>query len=213
MIENLLTIWKSEPKSDTTTIIVPDGCRDLIMKLTMSEKPQWFVSSLYDQAKVVSLKAGSIMIGFRIKPGVRIAEKELLEAIPNHYTDISELTCRLYTFTHRKHSVEDALGCLASDVVSIAHAAKQAGVSQRSLQRLLIRETGRPPVYWMMLARIRRTARAVLKPIPLVEIANMFGYADQSHMNREFKRWFDISPSTLRSTPDIIYQLNDKGYD
>jgi len=213
MIENLLAVWNAESRSDTNAIIVPDGCRDLIFTSTVVERGKCFVSPLFDQAKVISVKAGSHMIGFRMKPGVHIEEKALLASMPNNVADLSEISHRLYDFTRRKHSVEDALDCLASDIGSIANAAKQIGVSQRSLQRLLIRETGRPPIYWMMLARMRRASRMMLEPIPLIEIADMNGYADQSHMNREFKRWLNITPSVLRNAPEIITQLNNSGYD
>ncbi len=216
-IENLLAVWTTESKSDTTVVIAPDGCQDIIMRSTVGEKHQWFVSSLYDQANTVSVKAGSRMMGLRMKPGVRIDEQKLLTSIlqipGHHYLDMSELCCRLYSFTDRKRSVEDALDCLASEVNSIAHAAKRIGVSQRCLQRLLIRETGRSPIYWMLLVRMRRAARALLEPTPLVEIADRFGYADQAHMSRECKRWFGMSPSGLRCMPEIIKQLNDVGYD
>jgi len=213
MIENLLAVWTAKPRSTTTSIVLPDGCRDLIVKTVAGEKPQWFVTSLYDQAKAVSLKGGSEMTGFRMKPGVRIEKSKLLMSVQNQYNDINEISCRLFDFTRRKHSVTDALDCLVSDVGSVAHAAKLLGNSQRTLQRLLIKETGRSPSYWLMLARIRKAARAVAEPVPLAEIADRSGYADQSHMSREFRRWFDISPSALRNKPEYIHQLNSSGYD
>lgn len=212
MIENLLAEWKSAPQSDTTAIVVPDGCRDLIMKSLPGERPQWFVSSLYDHAKKVSVKAGSMMVGFRMKPGVSINEKKLIASISDSSGDVDEVLCQLSDFTYRKKSVEEALHYLAFDVKSVSYAAKLIGVHQRTLQRLLIKETKRPPVYWMMLARMRRAARTVLEPLSLVEIADMFGYADQSHMNREFNRWLGLSPLALRNSPDIIRHLNDAGY-
>ena len=46
MTINILDIWQSAPKTDTTAIVVPDGCRDLIVRKIPGEKPYWFLSSL-----------------------------------------------------------------------------------------------------------------------------------------------------------------------
>ncbi len=213
MNEILLTIWDATPKSDSSCIIVPDGCRDLIRVRQKGKKAQWFVSSLFDQAKIISIKAGSRMLGFRMKPGININEKQLLASISNRDMGVAEILSRLDCFACRKASVEEALNGLASDVTSVAGVAKQLGVSQRTLQRLLIQETGKSPVYWIMLARIRRAARAILEPVTYIEIADMCGYSDQSHMCREFRLWFNVSPSAFRNSADIFHHVRDAGYD
>ena len=64
-----------------------------------------------------------------------------------------------------------------------------------------------------MLARARKAARALYSSLGLAEIAELHGYADQAHMSREFKRWFNTSPSVLRNLPSILNQLYDEGYD
>jgi len=86
------------------------------------------------------------------------------------------------------------------------------GVSSRTLQRLICKETDRAPAYWILLARARRAAREMVEPTSLADIAETHGYADQSHMTREFKRWFDLSPSVMRNTPNILDQLFNRGY-
>ncbi len=42
MTSTLLDVWQSAPTTDTTAIVVPDGCRDLIVCKTPGEKPYWF---------------------------------------------------------------------------------------------------------------------------------------------------------------------------
>lgn len=64
-----------------------------------------------------------------------------------------------------------------------------------------------------MLARARKAARALNGSLGLVEIADVYGYSDQAHMNREFKHWFNTSPAVLRKRPDLLTQLDNKGYD
>ena len=213
MSENVLATWEVATKSQATSVVVPDGCRDLILFSQVGNKNRWFVTPLFDEMHKVVLSRGSMMIGFRMRPGIRVAEKKLLESMPEQGFDWNEIRDRLDTFTTRKDSVEEALNCLASDVKTVAQVAKEIGTVQRTLQRLLLRETGRSPVYWMMLARARKAARALSSSLCLVDIAELHGYADQAHMSREFKRWFNTSPSALRTRSGILHQVFDAGYD
>ncbi len=213
MSSNLLSLWNSSSKSKVAAIIVPDGCRDLIMKVVDRGRPKWFVSPMFDQAKIISIGANSILSGYRMKPGVYIAEEELLRSINDSNNNFDDISNRLADYTRRSYSVEEALNCFATDVSSVKQAAKKLGVSPRTLQRLIGQETDRSPTYWILLARARRAARALIESSSLADIAEMHGYADQSHMSREFKRWFDTTPSVMRSTPSTLRQLCNGGYD
>jgi len=212
MTDIVLAEWRSAPDMDMCVNVIPDGCCDLIMRAPQGEKPHWFVSSLDASAYTVSIEAGVFMKGLRLKPGTRIDEKRLLASVQRQHFEFEDLSSRIASFTHLPRRVVEALDCLASDVSSIARAATELGVSQRSLQRLLKRETGRPPVYWMLLARVRKAARAAFEPLPLAEIAAMHGYADQAHMSREHKRWLNVSPSKLRCGSEVLDQLSASGY-
>lgn len=213
MNKNLLATWEFTADTDSCSIVVPDGCRDLIMESIAGDKPRWFVSSLYDQTQKVKQKKGSTMLGFRMKPGVRFKEQKLLGSLNEDHCDVDAVHNLLDDCVVLSGAVDDALTCLASDVKTVSHAAKELGVSARSLQRLLARETDRSPLYWMMLARARRAARAMSSNDSLAEVAEMHGYADQAHMSREFIRWFKLSPSVLRKTPAYFSQLTATGYD
>ena len=213
MNDNLLATWDYSTDLDSTALIIPDGCQDLIIRMMDGQCPDWFVSSLYDHAQLESIQAGSLMTGFRFKAGVRVQNELLLHSLKGNCFENDEIFNRIDDFTYLKCSVGEALDCLASEVRSVAHASTEIGVSQRTLQRLLMKETNRSPVYWFMLARARRAARSLVEPIPLAEIADSCGYADQAHMSREFKHWFKVSPATIRNSPEILNQLNHLGYD
>ncbi len=213
MDNNLLSLWNSSSKLETTMVILPDGCRDLIMKVENNGKPKWFVSPLFDQAKIVSIEANSVFTGYRMRPGVYIAEETLLRVINQNKENIDDISNLLSDYTDTKCSVQEALKCLATDVSSVKQVAKELGVSPRTLQRLIVSNTNKPPTYWILLARARRAARALTLSTPLAEIAEIYGYADQSHMNREFKRWFNTTPLAMRTTPSVLRQLHNGGYD
>ena len=86
-----------------------------------------------------------------------------------------------------------ALQALA-DERDLRRVQRQLGVSERSLQRLVSAATGRPPLYWKRLARLRRAARALGSESPLTALAADHGFADQAHMNLEFQRWMGLTP-------------------
>jgi len=212
MTTSILDIWQSAPNLDTTAIVVPDGCRDLIVRKTPGEKPYWFLSSLDYQTYEVSIQAGVFMQGLRLKPGTRIDEEQLLASVQHQDLELAELYCRIDSYSRQLPVLIEVLDCLASDVVSVAAAAKELGMSQRTLQRLMMRETGRSPTYWLQLARIRRAARATRKNVPFADIALEHGYADQAHMSREFRRWLNVTPCKLRADPQRLDLIDQSGF-
>lgn len=211
--DNLLASWMVSANANSTAIVLPDGCRDVILKTVNNDKPQWHISALFDHAETVSLETNSTMTGFRLKPGTNIAQGKLLNVLNEDEKNIDDISTLLSDFTNLNKPVEEALNCLASSVDSVQQAARELGVSPRTLQRLIVNNTHKSPNYWILLARARRAARALTESMPLAEIAEIYGYADQSHMNREIKRWFNTTPLSIRTTPSAVSQLYSAGYD
>lgn len=110
--------------------------------------------------------------------------------------------------------VNEALQTLA-DERDLNRAQRQLGVSERSLQRLVSATTGRPPLYWKRLARLRRAARSLGSEAPLAALAALaadHGYADQAHMNLEFQRWLGLTPQQVRQRADVKRLLFESGF-
>ena len=212
MSENLCASWFSHITEDSKEMVLPDGCRDLIIKKTNGKTSESFISPLFSQSKIIQLEGHSSFSGFRLKAGVRINEAGILSAIHNRNIDAIEISNLIDDFTSIDYRTEEVLNCLASDVTSIKQASFQLGVSVRTLQRLIMKETEQPPSYWFQLSRVRKAARELLEDTPLIEIANMYGFTDQPHMNREFKRWFMMTPLDILKSEPILSQLKDVGY-
>ena len=212
MSDAVLATWRTESPGDIDAIVIPDGCRDLIMWAAPGQPPRWFVSALADRTKIAALGAGDILKGYRLKPWVRIDIDGLLRSVQNRVLDEKETGCRIDWFCRRSPSAHEAQACLADGVASVAEAAGHLGVSPRALQRLAMRETGRPPSFWLMLARVRKSARALSSQTSLAEHAAIHGFSDQAHMSREFRRWLNISPSNLPNAAELVSQLQNPGY-
>ena len=212
MNDSLITIWNANFSGATSTVVIPDGCRDLIVKTLENEKPNWLVSPLYDRSELVQIETSCNYTGFRLSPGTEIKERELLNYIEKKQPYVDDVSNFLEDFISTHSAMEETLTCFANEMGSVKKIAAQLGVSTRTLQRLVFSKTKRTPGYWLQLARIRKAARSLSQHVCLVDVAENYGFADQSHMNREFQRWFGLTPLQVLNSPTILRQLNDKGY-
>lgn len=73
------------------------------------------------------------------------------------------------------------------------------GKSPRQLERLFLETVGVPFKFFSMITRFNRTAHLIASQPQraLAEVAIEAGYADQSHMTRDFMRLAGISPGKL----------------
>lgn len=207
----LLDTWSITVAKNRKSIVIPDGCRDLIIKTVNNQLISCHISPLFDQAKVIHSRIGDHLQGFRLKPGARVNEVALLSSLNKRWQDEKIVLERLDYFTYRSEQITEALECFTSGVNTVNHAAKRLGVSSRTLQRLIVKETQRTPNYWIRLAKIRCAAREIFDK-PYVKIANDYGYYDQAHLCREIKHWFGMPISELKQSQDFAQQINDIAY-
>jgi AraC-like DNA-binding protein len=77
--------------------------------------------------------------------------------------------------------------------------ASGAGLSPFHLQRLYLRSTGLTPLQQQTLARLRRVRTLLGEGVALSEASAACGFADQSHLNRVFKRLMGVPPGRYRA--------------
>jgi AraC-like DNA-binding protein len=208
----ILTSWQFSTITPSTSWVLPDGCRDLIVRLDPQKAPDCFVSKLSDSAYAVESSAGVAFVGFRLQPGAIIQEKLLLASInPNHAHELSPAKDLIAQFVRVDEDVSQALAALAASS-TVQAAARGCGLSERSLERLIAAKTGRTPNYWRCLARVRRAAAALATAKSLAEIAVNENYADQAHLQREFKRWFGTTPARFKQQPELLATAMESGY-
>ena len=200
----MLHAWVHEAAGPGSAIVLPDGCRDVIVVQDAPDRPARLVlTDLDHRARRVQLAAGVRMTGYRMRPGAWLPVERLRQADPvaTPIDDLTELDAELC-------AVIDALACPGATVAQVA---RRAGVSVRSLQRRF-RALGQPvPEFWRGLGRARAIAPALAGQAPLAEIAADGGYADQAHMTRDVTRWFGHSPGRLRRDPGLLALLAQPG--
>lgn len=204
--------WCFSLDRDTRSAVLPDGCRDLIVVHTAGGPPRWFISPLADGMLQVPGRAGQHFAGLRFHPAARIDEAALLDAARRlDADDPLELGARIEEHVRVDHRLAEALQALASSA-GVAPASRALGVSERSLERLLLQATARAPRYWKNLARARRAAAALAGTTSLAEVAAEHGYADQAHMSRDFRRWFGCPPARFRADRALLALAAEPGY-
>lgn len=208
----ILDHWQHAATTACSTVVVPDGCRDLILHAPAGQCPDWLVTDLADTSYVVPSAQGDRFWGFRMQPGVQVDTARLLAALKNRMThDPSEALVVLHDFMRSETSVWDALQVLAGSA-SVADAAVQLGVSERTLQRLVQSATGKTPAYWKRLARVRQAALALRQTPSLAACAADYGYTDQAHMTHEFRRWLGHTPAAVQTSPELLAAIAASGY-
>ena len=142
MQSTILEHWHYQADISSASLVLPDGCQDLILHCPVDSKPHWFVSELYDQAKMSFSSAGSTMYGWRLQPGVRIHTKKLLASV-NENLSLDTIEDCINDNVTMQSSVKEAIECIRDEDNALPVVAKQLGVSVRTLQRLLLKETGK----------------------------------------------------------------------
>ena len=203
----LYTEWTYSATTDSPVTIMPDGCRDILIieHTTPSFKIQF--TDWDDCARTVRLTTGQRFIGFRLRPGLTVNYKDLV----NLEINAEEIKQFIVSEADINDDSSDVIEALGTNRITLQEVVKQLGVSIRTLQRHFSKLGLPSPEYWRLLSRARSAAASLSSRTPLVEIADMHGYSDQSHMTREFVRWFGVTPHHLRSEATLLSEVCQPG--
>lgn len=214
----VIDAWQSTESTSAAFTVLPDGCRDLICRLYHDRCPQWYISPLFDRAVTLTSVDTLAMVGYRLKPGAAIDEDSLLATLGSALPDTDSVALALddastsAVHVSDRTFIEEAMALLATRPRSVEHAARQLGVSSRTLQSRVVHATARTPGYWLMLARVRHCARNISAEQPFIETALDCGFVDQPHMNREFRRWFNATPTDFLHNSELKQMILMPGF-
>lgn len=105
---------------------------------------------------------------------------------------------------HRAVSqAKELLRARLAEPPSLEALAAAVNLSPFHFARVFQRATGMPPHTWLMQQRIAR-ARGLLREgcLPL-EVASQLGFADQSHLGRQFKKVYGVGPGAYRAASSL----------
>ncbi len=93
----------------------------------------------------------------------------------------------------RQHLDEDP-----TTLADLSDLAREAGLSRFQLIRAFRHYTGLTPHAYRMQSRANLSRRLLMEGLVPAEVAAACGYVDQSHMHREFRRRFGLTPGAYR---------------
>lgn len=107
----------------------------------------------------------------------------------------------------RIRRVADYLRAHQSENLSLDDLAKVAGMNRFVLLRQFREALGVTPHQYQRILRVILAKQLLRQGMPLAEIATTCGFADQSHMTREFKRRTGITPSAFIPGTPQAYEM------
>ncbi|MAA99506.1 MAG: AraC family transcriptional regulator [Stappia sp.] len=209
----LLDVWRHTVTATGPDLVLPDGCRDLIVVCVPGSAPTAFVSELHSAPVLATgFPPGTRLTGYRLAPGTRIEAGPLLSRVVHTAEDPGSHLSLIEEHCSRDAGIIEAFaGIEAAPVTTAADLARRLSLTPRTLQRLFSANRLPAPGFWLRLARARRAALGLRGGACLAEIAADAGYADQAHMTRAFRNWFGATPARLKSDPYRLSLLAQSG--
>jgi AraC-like DNA-binding protein len=93
----------------------------------------------------------------------------------------------------------DLIDAHCDRVVDSAELEQAAGMDRWQIARHFRAQLGTSPYRYLTMRRLDRVRVALLEGMPMAEAAIANGFADQSHMTRQFKRAYGVSPGRWRA--------------
>lgn len=220
MVDVPATQWRTTNRGGPATIL-PDGCMDVIWT-----GESVLIAGPDSVAAHVDAVGSADLIGIRFDPGVapsllreradalrdrrltldalwgdRVARDwaDLLDAADDPAALLVELCAA------RLGEVPDWVTptvTLLRDGADVGAVARAAGMSARTLQRQVNQRIGYGPKVFARISRFTDALTDVRARVPLADVAHRNGYADYSHMHREFVALAGSSPTMWVAQPD-----------
>lgn len=209
----LLDVWDHTVAARGCDLVLPDGCRDLILVTKPGSRPTAFVSDLHTAPVLTTdFPPGTRLTGYRLAPGTRIDTPRLLTRITQARDNPASPLSLIDEHCGREIGIIEAFAAIeAAPAETAAGLARRLSLTPRTLQRLFQANELPAPGFWLRLARARHAASGLREGAPLADIAADAGYADQAHMTRAFRHWFGATPARLRTDPHRLSLLAQSG--
>ncbi|NUO98628.1 MAG: helix-turn-helix domain-containing protein [Nonomuraea sp.] len=201
-------VWQQVSEADTTQLVVPDACVDLI----------WgpgglFVAGPDTGPMPTRMTTGDTYTGIRFKPGAtgavfgvpvhdlrdrRVPLSDLpalslppLGVIPDVEARLAVMRAAVLARLRQDPATDPAAPAIAGALRmgrSVRDIAWDLGLSERQLHRRSVASFGYAPKTLQRIVRFQRALTLARAGVPPAEVAVRSGYADQAHLSHDVKR-------------------------
>lgn len=214
--------WFSLRPARAATTLRPDGCVDVVLEQT-TQRTRVTVYGSVTARTTLALTPGARYVGVQFRPAaarhfVDVAANALTDcaldghgivrwdvapaldahdpraAIARLDRALSRHLARLQPASLRIDRVVTALEAVHGRI-RIDELARRFGVSRRQIEREFLDTVGLAPKAFADILRFGHATRLVRARTPLSVAAQCAGYADQSHLTREFRRLAGLTPA------------------
>lgn len=98
-----------------------------------------------------------------------------------------------------------------SQPISIEEISRSLGYNRTHLSKMFKQYTGMSPMHFLLKIRMERAKLLLREPLTVEQVAASVGFADPLYFSKQFKKWFDRSPTEYRQEAygRTIYDCND----
>lgn len=219
--------WRGLDNSAPTFPVIPDGAVDVVIRRSGQAMAAWVYGTSTRRTEV-PLEPGAHYLGIRFRPGagrhclagpareltdgagpagdvLRFALDGLGDGIDAPAIG-ARMDARLREYLGRVDAGRSGLDAAVDRIlaargeISIEDVALQVGHSRRHLERTFLDHVGVTPKFFARIVRFRRAVRLIRDGVrTLADAAADAGYADQSHMARDFRALGGVPPGRFGS--------------
>lgn len=202
-------VWSYGAGEAGSSLIAADGCFDLIVRMRSYGPASASVCSPVTSAHVARVEANTALVGLRIQPGYGAALTDhgstILRAVDDHLLKNESDPDRLESLVATAIDASKPPNIVA-EFVSQARATsgrlrlttQSSSKGERELQRACRRWLGLSPKVFLRIERAWAARSFIQEGTPLAELAATLGYSDQSHLARDIRELFGVTPRRLR---------------
>lgn len=228
--------WFSAVAEAPVTVLLPDGRVDVVLELTGTRTSVAAYGSVTARTTLI-LTPGARYAGVQFRAGcarhfldaaaheltdraaagidvLKFGLDETLDA-NDPRTVIARLDAALLRQLHRMQPAPARIDRLIAAVehsrgnVRVETLAAQAGVSRRQIERDFLDAVGLAPKTFAAILRFRHAGQRLRAGEPIAQAALASGYADQSHLSRDFQRFAGLAP-TAYARGDVAFLQDSK---